>query len=242
MEPVQTLNCSSFPGWRDDLHYQHITILSWSPAGNQSVSVLVQSGADFAFVLVSLCWLWYPPLRQYCPLRQCLEQRSCTKFLPQVPCLGFIVRNHKIKGQTMAYQPWLDAGWFVALEKPGMKSEAYWARTLPLAVGATNDFVNETGKAMTLVESIWWSKHLWAWFWLSQWCQSRLALQNNCTSDNIDMTWDIRVMSDLPEGIDFFYCCLWWFFWPPLCKHIWLHMQFKSFIYIPDWQIYWFMS
>lgn len=40
-------------------------------------------------------------------------------------------------------------GCFVALEKPGVKSEAYGASTLPLTGGLTNDFVNETVKAIT---------------------------------------------------------------------------------------------
>lgn len=46
-------------------------------------------------------------------------------------------------------------------------------------------------------------------------------LQNDCINDNIDtyMTREIRVMSDLPEGIDFLIAVC-GFFWPPLCRHI----------------------
>lgn len=206
--PVQTLNCSSFPGGRDDLYYKHITILNWFPAGNHKVFLCFCASSDRCrlctcaskFMLAVIQPVQFSSFQ----FRQCLEQGSCAKFLPHVPCLGFLVRNHKIKGQAMGYKPWIDVGWFAALEKPGMKSEAFCARTLPLAVGATNDLMNETGKAITLVESIWWSQHRWAWLWLPQGVSQELPLQNNCINDGIDtyMTWQIRVMSDLPEGID----------------------------------------
>lgn len=69
------------------------------------------------------------------------------------------------------------------------------------------------------------------------------TLQNNCTSDSVDtyMTQEIRVMSDLPEGADFLIAVC-DFFWPSLCGHIQLQMQLKSFLCLPDWQIYWLMS
>lgn len=65
----QPLGCSSssFPGGRDDVLllavYRHVTILSWLPAGHhRAFPVWVQTGADFTFVPVSLCWPCYPPL------------------------------------------------------------------------------------------------------------------------------------------------------------------------------------
>lgn len=70
--------------------------------------------------------------------RQCSEQDTSIKLLTHVgPCLGSIVGNHKTRGQAMGGQLHLDVSCFIALEKLGMKSEAYIPKTLPLAVGAT---------------------------------------------------------------------------------------------------------
>lgn len=54
----------------------------------------------------------------------------------------------------MGGQLHLDVGCFVALEKPGMKSEAHFPKTLPLAAGVTDAVGNKAGQAITLVESI----------------------------------------------------------------------------------------
>lgn len=153
--------------------------------------------------------------------RQCFGQSSCIKFLPHVPCLGFLVGNHKIKGQAMGYQPWLDVGWFVALEnlawgvKLIVQGHFHWQWVQQMILwmrlgrlwhlwnlpgdpnisGPDSDFPNDVSQ--------------------------NYPLQNNCTSDKIDtyMTQEIRVMSDLPEETDFFIAVC-GFFWPPLFRHI----------------------
>ena len=65
-----------------------------------------------------------------------------------------MVRNHKTRGQAMGGQLHLDVGYLVALEKPGIKNEAPFPKTLPLAVDVTDAVGNEAGQAITLVELI----------------------------------------------------------------------------------------
>ena len=54
----------------------------------------------------------------------------------------------------MGGQLHLDVGYLVALEKPGIKNEAPFPKTLPLAVDVTDAVGNEAGQAITLVELI----------------------------------------------------------------------------------------
>lgn len=54
----------------------------------------------------------------------------------------------------MGGQLHLDVSCFVALEKPGMKSEAHFPKALALAAGATDAVGSEARQAITLVESI----------------------------------------------------------------------------------------
>lgn len=107
--------------------------------------------------------------------RQCLEQGSCIKFLPHVPGLGCIVRNHKIKGQAMGYQPWLDCWMFCCSWKTWHEEWSLLCKDTSIDSGCNKWFCEWDCEGHHTSESIWWPEQLWAWFWVPQWCQSGIA-------------------------------------------------------------------
>lgn len=110
----QPLGCSSssFPGGRDDVPllalYRHGTILSSLPRGNhRALPVWVQTGADFTFAPVSLCWPCHPSLS---------SSDNAQNRAPALNCPVMLVRalvplSEIIKlGDSMGGQLHLDVG------------------------------------------------------------------------------------------------------------------------------------
>lgn len=91
-DPVQTLDCSSFLCGRET--HNHPQLIS-----TRETQTVLSASSDRCRLCICASKFMLAVIPSSFQFRQCLEQGSCIKFLPHaVPCLGSILRNHKIKG------------------------------------------------------------------------------------------------------------------------------------------------